>query len=46
VFVHPLSVYYAGPARRRGFIVGFASTPEDEIGPAVRRLAELVRSAS
>jgi GntR family transcriptional regulator/MocR family aminotransferase len=46
VFVHPLSIYYAGPKRNSGFMVGFASTPENEIAPAVERLARLVRSAS
>lgn len=44
VFVHPLSIYYAGPERKNGFVMGFASTAEEQIGPAVRTLASLIRS--
>ncbi len=46
IFVHPLSIYYAGAERRPGFIMGFASTPESEIEPAVRRLAQIVRQTT
>jgi GntR family transcriptional regulator/MocR family aminotransferase len=46
VHVHPLSRCYAGNERERGFIIGFASTAESEIEPAVRRLAEIVRQAA
>lgn len=45
LFPHPLSECYAGPGRRQGFILGFASTSEAEIEPAVRKLACLARSA-
>jgi GntR family transcriptional regulator/MocR family aminotransferase len=46
VHVHPLSRCYAGNERERGFILGFASTAESEIEPAVRRLAEIVRQVA
>lgn len=45
IFVHPLSIYHAGPKPGRGLVLGFASTDENEIEPAVRRLAEIVRQA-
>jgi len=45
VHASPLSTYYAGPRRRRGFVLGFAGTPEAEIRPAVRRLAAAIRAA-
>lgn len=42
----PLSAYYAGTPSRSGLLLGFASTPEDRIGDAVRRLAALVEGAA
>ena len=42
VYAAPLSTYYAGAERRRGFVLGFANTREEEMGPAVRRLVEAV----
>jgi GntR family transcriptional regulator/MocR family aminotransferase len=44
VFVHPLSIYYAAANRKRGFLIGFASTPDEQIDPAVRHLAALIRA--
>ena len=46
VYVHVLSTSYASSEPRRGLIVGFASTPEEEIAPAVRRLVEMVRASA
>lgn len=43
--VEPLSVCYAGAAREFGVILGFASTPEEQIMPSVRTLARIVRRA-
>ncbi len=40
----PLSAYYARSPRARGFVLGFANTPERQAGPAVRRLAEAIRA--
>lgn len=40
----PLSSCYLGTPGRTGFSVGFASTPETAIGPAVRRLVEITRT--
>lgn len=45
VHASPLSTYYAGLRRQRGFVLGFASTPEAEMVPAVRRLAAAIRPA-
>jgi GntR family transcriptional regulator/MocR family aminotransferase len=45
VYVYPLSSCYAGETSRSGFMVGFASTPPEQIRPAVRKLAEIVRAA-
>lgn len=45
VNVYPLSSCYAGEKSRSGFMVGFASTPPEQIRPAVRQLAEIVRAA-
>ncbi|HUN45522.1 MAG TPA: PLP-dependent aminotransferase family protein [Stellaceae bacterium] len=45
VHASPLSTYYAGSRRRRGFVLGFAGTPETEIRAAVRRLAAAIRAA-
>ena len=46
VYVHVLSTSYASSEPRRGLIVGFASTPEEQIPPAVRRLVEVVRACA
>ena len=45
IFVPALSACYALEKRRFGFMVGFASTPEENIPPAVRRFAEIVRAS-
>jgi GntR family transcriptional regulator/MocR family aminotransferase len=45
VFVHPLSIYYSGPSRKSGLVLGFASTAEEDIEPAVKILASIIRSA-
>ena len=45
IFVHPLSTCYAQETPRCGFLVGFASTPEEKIAPSVRTLAEIVRAS-
>jgi DNA-binding transcriptional MocR family regulator len=37
-----LSPYYVGRPRERGFVRGFAGTPEDRIAPAVRILAAAI----
>lgn len=37
-----LSPYYVGRPRERGFVLGFAGTPEDRIAPAVRILAAAI----
>ncbi len=42
--VHPLSPCYAEERRLSGFVLGFAATPEEQIAPAVRTLAEIIRS--
>lgn len=39
----PLSAYYARSPRTRGFVLGFANTPEPQAGPAVRSLAAAIR---
>lgn len=38
----PVSICYAGAARAAGLILGFASTPEERIRPAVRTLAGII----
>ena len=43
--VTPLSMYYSGPVKHHGLILGYASTPEPEIDPAAARLARLVQTA-
>jgi GntR family transcriptional regulator/MocR family aminotransferase len=43
--VDPLSVCYAGSGAKAGLILGFASTPEEQIVPTVRTLACIVRRA-
>ena len=40
--VQPLSVCYAGRARRHGLILGYAGTPEAEIDRALLRLHDVV----
>ena len=40
----PLSAYYARSPRARGFVLGFANTPEPQAWPAVRRLAGAIRT--
>ncbi|MEO6339701.1 MAG: PLP-dependent aminotransferase family protein [Caulobacteraceae bacterium] len=46
IFVHPLSNCYANTQNRRfGFMLGFASTPDEKIRPAVRTLAEVIRAS-
>jgi GntR family transcriptional regulator / MocR family aminotransferase len=42
VYAAPLSTYYAGVERERGFVLGFANTREDRMAPAVRRLVEAI----
>ena len=44
LWLWPLSHCWLHPPGRQGFIVGFGSTPVDQISPAVRRLANLLRS--
>ena len=43
--VEPLSVCYAGSDAKVGLILGFASTPEEQIVPSVRILARILRGA-
>lgn len=45
LIVQPLSVCYAGRARRHGLILGYAGTPETEIEHAVRALRKIVLTA-
>jgi GntR family transcriptional regulator/MocR family aminotransferase len=42
LWVWPLSSFYAGKARRHGFILGFGSTATTEIPHAVRKLRNLL----
>ncbi|MGH7125897.1 MAG: PLP-dependent aminotransferase family protein [Stellaceae bacterium] len=42
IYAAPLSTYYVGAERVRGFVLGFANTPEEAMAPAVRRLVEAV----
>jgi GntR family transcriptional regulator/MocR family aminotransferase len=46
VHAAPLSRFYAGPPQARGFVLGFAGTPEAEMAAAVRRLAAALGRAS
>ncbi|WP_439611958.1 PLP-dependent aminotransferase family protein [Reyranella sp.] len=46
LIVQPLSVCYAGPARRHGLILGYAGTPEAEIDRAVLKLRDVVLGAT
>ncbi|MBV8168868.1 MAG: PLP-dependent aminotransferase family protein [Alphaproteobacteria bacterium] len=42
VHAAPLSSFYNGAPRVRGFVLGFAGTPEREMAPAVRRLVKAI----
>ncbi len=42
IYAAPLSSYYAGINRERGFVLGFANTREDRMAPAVRGLVEAI----
>jgi GntR family transcriptional regulator/MocR family aminotransferase len=42
----PLSYFYAGKAARQGFVLGFGSTPVEEMPAAVRMLRMVVTSKS
>jgi GntR family transcriptional regulator/MocR family aminotransferase len=39
----PLSAYYAGPKRERGFVLGFAATPAAQMPRAIRSLVASIR---
>ena len=43
LWVLPLSSFYAGEALRRGFVLGFGSTPIEEIPVGVQKLQGLVK---
>jgi len=43
VHAPPLSAYYAGTKRERGFVLGFAATAESEMPRAVRGLVAAIR---
>src|SRR5690606_24276574 len=43
--VDTLSTCYARPPGRAGLVLGFASTPEERIAPAVQTLASVLRCA-
>ncbi|HTS93878.1 MAG TPA: PLP-dependent aminotransferase family protein [Stellaceae bacterium] len=45
VHAAPLSSYYSGTRRERGFVLGFAGTPEEQMGGAVRRLVAATRAS-
>ncbi len=40
----PLSTYYAGPARQRGFVLGFANATEAQMAPAVKKLVAAIKT--
>jgi DNA-binding transcriptional MocR family regulator len=42
VFAAPLSSFYAGRRRRRGFVLGFAGAPEAALAAAIRRLVAAI----
>jgi GntR family transcriptional regulator/MocR family aminotransferase len=42
LWLWPLSRYYAGKRPRHGFVLGFGSTPTEQIPPAVKRMRALV----
>jgi GntR family transcriptional regulator/MocR family aminotransferase len=44
IYAAPLSSFYAGASRERGFALGFAGTCESKIAPAVRYLVKEVES--
>jgi DNA-binding transcriptional MocR family regulator len=41
--VSPLAAYFCGPARMKGLVIGFATTPAAMAADAARRLAGAVR---
>src|SRR5690606_32371362 len=43
--VRPLSRYYAGGAGRPGLIFGYACVPDENIGPAFRKLVPAIMPA-
>lgn len=43
--VAPLRAYYVGPARMRGLVMGFATTPVPLANEAARRLAQAMKAA-
>jgi GntR family transcriptional regulator/MocR family aminotransferase len=45
VYAAPLSTYFAESDRVRGFVLGFANTPEEAMASAVRRLVEAIGEA-
>ena len=42
--LRPLSPYWVGPGARPGLHLGYAAVPEDELEPAVQRLARVIRA--
>ena len=42
--VSPLGAYYAGPARMRGLVMGFAGTPSALAADTARRLQAVLRT--
>ena len=46
LIVQPLSVCYAGKARRHGLILGYAGTPEPEIERALLKLRDVVSAST
>ena len=42
--LRPLSPYWLGPGARPGLHLGYAAVPEDELEPAVQRLARVIRA--
>ena len=42
--LRPLSPYWMGPGARPGLHLGYAAVPEDELEPAVQRLARVIRA--
>lgn len=46
LWLAPLSAFYAGTAKRQGFMLGFGSTSVEEIPVAVRQLREVLAAQS
>jgi GntR family transcriptional regulator/MocR family aminotransferase len=46
LWLWPLSRYYAGKRPRQGFVLGFGSTPTEQITAAVKRMRALVLGSS